>query len=73
MFGASEVSLRDIMRKEGSTDEQLLEVISQAVQRKKAKHAGIKCIVLVARVYNIYTEESILLSYTPVEGRIVKL
>ncbi|XP_065910245.1 molybdenum cofactor biosynthesis protein 1-like isoform X2 [Dysidea avara] len=40
LFGASEVSLRDIMRKEGSTDEQLLEVISQAVQRKKAKHAG---------------------------------
>ena len=24
------------------------------------------------RVHNIYTEESILLSYTPVEGRIVK-
>ena len=26
-----------------------------------------------ARVHNIYTEESILLSYTPVEGRIMKL
>ena len=25
------------------------------------------------RVYNIYTEESILLSYTPVEGHIMKL
>lgn len=40
LFGASEVSLRDIMRKEGSTDEQLLNVIGQAVLRKKPKHAG---------------------------------
>ena len=30
-------------------------------------------VVLLSRVHNIYTEESILLSYTPVEGRIVKL
>ena len=41
LFGASEVSLRDIMRTEGSTDEQLLNVISQAVLRKKPKHAGL--------------------------------
>ena len=28
---------------------------------------------LISRVHNIYTEESILLSYAPVEGHIVKL
>ena len=40
LFGASEVSLRDIMRTEGSSDEQLLNIIGQAVLRKKPKHAG---------------------------------
>jgi len=39
LFGASEVSLRDIMR-ENKTDEQIREVIGMAVSRKKAKHAG---------------------------------
>ena len=29
--------------------------------------------LVIPRVHNIYTEESILLSYTPVEGHIVKL
>ena len=29
--------------------------------------------MVIARAHNIYTEESILLSYTPVEGHIVKL
>jgi len=48
LFGASEVSLRDILRKEGSTDEHLLEVISQAVQRKKPKHAGIDLLYIHA-------------------------
>lgn len=40
LFGDTEVSLRDMMRK-GSTDEELLEFIEAAVKRKKAKHAGL--------------------------------
>ena len=28
--------------------------------------------LVIARVHNIYIEESVLLSYTPVEGHIVK-
>jgi len=39
LFGASEVSLRDAMR-DGATDEQLRTIISAAVDRKKAAHAG---------------------------------
>ena len=39
LFGRSEVSLRDMIRA-GSSDEDLEEVISAAVQRKKAQHAG---------------------------------
>ena len=50
LFGASEVSLRDIMRQEGSSDEQLLNVISQAVLRKKPKHAGLYFILCIRNV-----------------------
>ena len=39
LFGANEVSLRDAMR-EGATDTELLTIISAAVDRKKAAHAG---------------------------------
>jgi len=39
LFGASEVSLRDAMR-QGATDEELSRIISVAVRRKKARHAG---------------------------------
>ncbi len=39
LFGANEVSLRDAMR-EGASDEELLAIISAAVDRKKAAHAG---------------------------------
>lgn len=39
LFGANEVSLRDAMR-EGATDSDLAAVISAAVDRKKAAHAG---------------------------------
>lgn len=39
LFGANEVSLRDAMR-EGATDQDLLAIISAAVNRKKAAHAG---------------------------------
>jgi cyclic pyranopterin phosphate synthase len=39
LFGNNEVSLRDAMR-EGATDDDLLAVISAAVNRKKAAHAG---------------------------------
>lgn len=38
LFGANEVSLRDAMR-EGATDEQLRNIISAAVKRKKFAHA----------------------------------
>ncbi len=39
LFGANEVSLRDAMRG-GATDDDLAAVISAAVDRKKAAHAG---------------------------------
>jgi GTP 3',8-cyclase len=39
LFGANEVSLRDAMR-EGASDEQLRQVISVAIDKKKAAHAG---------------------------------
>ncbi|CAO2823281.1 unnamed protein product [Amaranthus hypochondriacus] len=39
LFGPSEVSLRDPMR-EGADDSELMEIIGNAVKRKKAAHAG---------------------------------
>lgn len=39
LFGNSEVSLRDAMRG-GMSQDQLLDVISAAVKRKKKQHAG---------------------------------
>ncbi len=39
LFGANEVSLRDAMR-EGASQEDLRAIISAAVDRKKAAHAG---------------------------------
>ena len=39
LFGASEVSLRDALRA-GASDEELQLIISAAVNRKKAAHAG---------------------------------
>ena len=39
MFGANEVSLRDAMR-QGASDDDLRIIISAAVNRKKAAHAG---------------------------------
>lgn len=39
LFGNSEVSLRDALRKNLS-DQDLEDLISQAVKRKKQKHAG---------------------------------
>uniref|UniRef100_A0A914WCQ5 Molybdenum cofactor biosynthesis protein 1 n=1 Tax=Plectus sambesii TaxID=2011161 RepID=A0A914WCQ5_9BILA len=41
LFGNAEVSLRDQMRA-GATDEELSEVIGQAVLRKKKQHAGME-------------------------------
>jgi len=40
LFGNGEVSLRDVLRN-GCTDEEMLEVIGDAVKRKKSRHAGI--------------------------------
>jgi cyclic pyranopterin phosphate synthase len=39
LFGANEVSLRDAMR-QGASDEELRLIVSAAVDRKKAAHAG---------------------------------
>ena len=39
LFGAAEVSLRDCIRS-GMDDQQLVEIISEAVKRKHAQHAG---------------------------------
>ena len=39
LFGANEVSLRDAMR-EGASDDDLRIIVSAAVDRKKAAHAG---------------------------------
>ena len=39
LFGRAEVSLRDAMRA-GATDAELRQIVSQAVGRKKARHAG---------------------------------
>ena len=39
LFGKAEVSLRDAMRS-GATDEELIQIIDAAVNRKKAAHAG---------------------------------
>lgn len=40
LFGNAEVSLRDAMREDSASDEQIREIISAAVDRKKLKHAG---------------------------------
>ena len=39
LFGANEVSLRDALR-QGATKEELRAIVSAAVDRKKAAHAG---------------------------------
>nr|WP_243664465.1 hypothetical protein [Rhodothermus marinus] len=39
LFGRAEVSLRDAMRR-GASDDELLALISAAVGRKHARHAG---------------------------------
>jgi cyclic pyranopterin phosphate synthase len=39
LFGANEVSLREALR-EGASERDLAAIISAAVQRKKAAHAG---------------------------------
>lgn len=40
LFGNKEFSLRDAMRSEDCTEEQLVDLIGTAVQRKKRQHAG---------------------------------
>ena len=39
LFGRAEISLRDAIR-QGATNEELLELISQAIGKKRARHAG---------------------------------
>ena len=43
LFGANEVSLRDIIRR-GASEGELMEVIAMAVKRKKKQHAGMDII-----------------------------
>ena len=43
LFGANEVSLRDLIRR-GASEEELMEVIGMAVKRKKRQHAGMDII-----------------------------
>ena len=43
LFGATEVSLRDAMRR-GATDAELLELAGGALARKHARHAGMHAI-----------------------------
>jgi GTP 3',8-cyclase len=42
LFGNAEVSLRDAMRNDKATDEELRAIVESAVKRKKAKHAGME-------------------------------
>jgi cyclic pyranopterin phosphate synthase len=39
LFGSTEVSLRNLIRK-GKQDDELIEVINKAVKKKKKQHAG---------------------------------
>ena len=39
LFGSAEVSLRDALRR-GATDDDLLGIVSAAIGRKRARHAG---------------------------------
>lgn len=48
LFGNKEFSLRDAMRAEGCTEQQLVELIGAAVQRKKRQHAG-ECQILIVK------------------------
>jgi cyclic pyranopterin phosphate synthase len=41
LFGNSEVSLRDMLRSSKS-DQELVDIIEQAVKRKKKQHAGME-------------------------------
>ena len=42
LFGNAEVSLRDAMRVDNATDDELKTIVEGAVKRKKAKHAGME-------------------------------
>jgi cyclic pyranopterin phosphate synthase len=46
LFDPKEISLRDVMRA-GASDDELLQLIHQAVLGKKAKHAGMEDIDVV--------------------------
>ena len=46
LFGNSEVSLRDALR-EDLSEEELMQVVSAAVKRKKKQHAGRYCYIWV--------------------------
>jgi len=51
LFGGSEISLRDAMR-EGASDAQLLSLVSSALGRKHARHAGLASPHDIARTKN---------------------
>jgi molybdenum cofactor biosynthesis enzyme MoaA len=47
LFGNAEVSLRDALRNK-STDQDLNELVSSAVKRKREKHAGMDNLPIIA-------------------------
>jgi molybdenum cofactor biosynthesis enzyme MoaA len=47
LFGNAEVSLRDAIRN-NATEDDLGELISNAIKRKKAKHAGMENLPVIA-------------------------
>jgi len=51
LFGADEVSLRDVMRA-GATDDELMAVVGQALGRKHARHAGLSSPQMIAQTEN---------------------
>lgn len=40
LFGATEISLRDMLRQQDPQDDQLLQAIGATVRKKKKQHAG---------------------------------
>ena len=55
LHGNAEISLRDKMR-EGSSEQELLDIISIAVKHKKARHAGNNLLPLFIYLYSIITQ-----------------
>lgn len=53
LFGSSEISLRDALRS-GMSESKLLELIGCAVNRKKARHAGLSSATVSVRRQGLF-------------------